>query len=54
MIEFDTTFSDGQFKKTTDNNKFIKLYGEYQFINIEDGIKKSVKWFIDNYDNCRK
>ena len=54
MIEFDTTFSDGQFKKTADNSKFIKLYGEYQFINIEDGIKKSVKWFIDNYDNCRK
>ena len=54
MIEFDSSFSDGQFKKTADNSKLMELYGEYKFINFEDGIKKSVDWFIKNFDNCRK
>ena len=35
MIEFDSSFSDGQFKKTADNGKLIKLYGKYKFIGIE-------------------
>ena len=56
MLEFDTSFSDGQFKKTADNSKLMRLYGDYDFMSINDGIKNSVKWFIDNYDNnfCRK
>ena len=54
MIDFDTTKSDGQFKKTADNSKLMNLYGEYKFMNIEEGIKRSVDWFISNYDKCRK
>lgn len=58
-LEFDTSKSDGQFKKTADNSKLKKLYyeskgKEFEFTSMEDGIKKSVKWFIDNYENCRK
>jgi GDP-L-fucose synthase len=54
MIEFDSSFSDGQFKKTADNGKLMNLYGEYKFIGIEEGIKKSVDWFVENLDKCRK
>lgn len=54
MIDFDTTKSDGQFKKTADNSKLMNLYGEYKFMNIEEGIKRSVDWFVQNYDKCRK
>ena len=53
MIEFDETYSDGQFKKTADNSKLIRLIGNYKFTNLEEGIQKSVSWFIDNYPNCR-
>ena len=53
MIEFDESYSDGQFKKTADNSKLIKLIGNYKFTNLEEGIKKSVSWFVDNYPNCR-
>jgi len=53
-ITFDNSCSDGQFKKTADNTKLIKLYGNYNFITIENGLKNSVKWFINNYNNCRK
>ena len=53
-LEFDTTYSDGQYKKTADNSKLLKLYGDFKFTPIEDGIKNSVNWFIQNYNACRK
>ena len=53
-IEFDTSYSDGQYKKTADNSKLIKLHGDYNFITIEEGIKETVEWFITNYNDCRK
>jgi GDP-L-fucose synthase len=53
-MEYDTNFSDGQYKKTADNSKLMKLYGDYQFVSIEKGIKRSVEWFKENYDTCRK
>ena len=54
---FDETKPDGQYKKTADNTKLINLIDNNiykQFTNIDIGIKKSVEWFISNYDNCRK
>jgi GDP-L-fucose synthase len=54
MMEFDVGFSDGQYKKTANNSKLIKHYGDYIFTPIETGIKKSVKWFQENYEKCRK
>jgi GDP-L-fucose synthase len=52
-IQFDDSFSDGQYKKTADNSKLIKL-NNFDFIDINDGICKSCEWFIQNYENCRK
>jgi len=54
MMLFDDSFSDGQFKKTADNSKLISLYGDFDFTSMNEGMKKSVKWFIDNYEKCRK
>jgi len=47
-IVFDSTKSDGQFKKTAacDIN--------YNFTKIEDGIKETVDWFNKNYLQARK
>ena len=53
-IRFDTTYSDGQYKKTADNSKLIKLIGNYNFTPIHIGIQKSVEWFKNNYFICRK
>ena len=53
-IVFDTTFSDGQYKKTADNHKLMNLIGDFEFIGIEEGIKRSVEWFVENYEVCRK
>jgi len=54
-IQFDTSFSDGQYKKTADNSKLIELLKDdkFNFTNVEEGIKRTVKWFIENYENAR-
>lgn len=54
MIEFDSSYSDGQFKKTADNSKLMNLLPDFKFTKIENGIKNAVHWFIKNYDICRK
>ena len=53
-VVFDTSAADGQFKKTADNSKLKNIYKNLTFIDIKEGIKKSVQWFIDNYKTCRK
>jgi GDP-L-fucose synthase len=50
-IVFDSSFSDGQYKKTADNTQLISLLAEsgidIRFTPVEDGIKKSVEWFVE-------
>lgn len=53
-ISFDKSKSDGQYKKTADNSKLMNLIDNFKFTKIEDGINKTIDWFIKNYDNCRK
>jgi GDP-L-fucose synthase len=53
-IVFDSSYSDGQYKKTVSNEKILKLCPNFKFTGIEDGIKSSVKWFMENIDNVRK
>ena len=46
--------ADGQYKKTADNDKLKRLYGDgLKFTSFEDGIKDTVKWFIENYETAR-
>jgi GDP-L-fucose synthase len=53
-IVFDTTFSDGQFKKTANNGKLLGLIQDFSFTPLEKGIKESVQWFQENVNVCRK
>jgi len=53
-IIFDKSKPDEQYKKTADNTKLLKLIGDYDFTTINDGLSKTIDWFISNYDNCRK
>ena len=46
-IKFDTNYSDGQYKKTVSVQKLMNLIGEFKFTSLEDGIKKTVDWFIN-------
>eukprot|EP00002_Diphylleia_rotans_P009222 TRINITY_DN1926_c0_g1_i2.p1 TRINITY_DN1926_c0_g1~~TRINITY_DN1926_c0_g1_i2.p1 ORF type:complete len:320 (+),score=73.97 TRINITY_DN1926_c0_g1_i2:61-1020(+) len=53
-VVFDTSKADGQFKKTASNTKLKQLYPEVHFTPLREGIRNSVKWFVDNYETCRK
>jgi len=53
-LVFDPSYSDGQYKKTADNSKLMSYINNFKFKNIELGIEETVKWFIQNYENCRK
>lgn len=53
-VVFDTSKADGQFKKTASNKKLRKYRPDYDFTTMEDGIQKSVDWFVENYESCRK
>lgn len=49
-----TDAPDGQFRKPSDNSKIKSYLPDYKFTRLEDGIKSTVEWFIENYDKARK
>jgi GDP-L-fucose synthase len=51
---FDLSLPDGQFKKTADNSKLISLIGNFEFTKINQGINKTIEWFVENYNLARK
>ena len=53
-LEFDRSYSDGQYKKTANNAKLRNYLPEFKFTPIEIGIKESVEWFVDNNSRARK
>jgi GDP-L-fucose synthase len=54
QISFDTSKSDGQFKKTASNAKLRALLPEYKFTPFTEGVKRAVDWFAANYETARK
>ena len=50
-VVFDTNYSDGQYKKTVSNQKLINLVQDFSFTNLEEGIKKTIDWFISQKNN---
>ena len=50
---FDTSRSDGQFKKTASNAKLKSYLSDFQFTPFDVAIKDSVDWFIANYSTAR-
>ncbi|XP_070543558.1 GDP-L-fucose synthase-like isoform X2 [Ptychodera flava] len=53
-IVYDTSKSDGQFKKTASNAKLRKYLPDFKFTPTEKAIQETVDWFIKNYETARK
>ncbi|GAB1605452.1 GDP-L-fucose synthase-like [Argonauta hians] len=53
-VIYDSTKSDGQFKKTASTTKLRKYLPDFKFTPIEQGIKESCDWFTKNFDIARK
>ena len=54
MLKITCEGEDGQYKKTASNKKLMKKIGNFDFTPFSEGLRKSVKWFIENYDTARK
>jgi GDP-L-fucose synthase len=52
-VIYDTSVADGQYKKTASNTKLRKYLPDFQFMPFEQAIKKTVDWYIKNYDQAR-
>ena len=53
-IIYNHDYPDGQLKKPSDNSKLKSLLPDFKFTPIEEGLQKSIDWFIENYDKARK
>jgi len=53
-VIFDDSKPDGQFRKPSDNNKLMSYLPDFKFTPIEEGLKETVEWFIENYTYARK
>ena len=53
-ILWDDTKSDGCMKKTVSNNKFKKIFPDFEFTTLEKGLKYTFDWFCENYKTIRK
>jgi len=52
-IFWDTTKPEGQFKKPSSNKKFLDMYPDFCYTNLECGLKDTISWFKSNYPNVR-
>ncbi|XP_066261599.1 GDP-L-fucose synthase [Euwallacea similis] len=52
-VVFDTTKSDGQFKKTASNKKLRKYLPDFQFTPFSQAIQESVDWYKTNHASAR-
>ena len=53
-VIFDKTKPDGQLRKPSDNSKIKELMPDFEYTPFEQGIKETVNWFIENYNEARK
>jgi GDP-L-fucose synthase len=53
-VIFDDSKPDGQFRKPSDNSKLMSYLPNFKFTPIEEGIKETIEWFIENYTYARK
>jgi len=53
-VKWDIHKPDGQFRKPSDNSKIKHYLPNFEFTPFYDGLKETIKWFEENYENIRK
>lgn len=53
-IVYDDNKPDGQYRKNTLNTKLMNHLPGLEFTPLQEGIQKTVDWFIENYESCRR
>ena len=50
----DTSYSDGQYKKTTNDDELKKYLPDFNFTPLQTGLKTTIEFFKTNYKDLRK
>ncbi|XP_064088482.1 GDP-L-fucose synthase-like [Macrobrachium nipponense] len=53
-VQYDSSKSDGQIKKTASNSKLRKYLPDYKFTPLRQGIKETAEWLEAHYETARK
>lgn len=53
-VILDSSKPDGQFRKPSDNSKIKNYLPNFQFTPLYDGLKETINYFENNYQNVRK
>ena len=54
QVVWNTSKPDGQFRKPSDNAKLKRLFPDFKFTPLREGIARTVAWFEENYPNIRQ
>jgi len=52
-LVFDLSKPDGQYRKPSDTTKLKNYLPEFRWTPLEEGIERTVDWFLFNYPNIR-
>ena len=52
-VVFDSSKPEGQYRKPSSNAKLMSVMPDLKFTGLEEGLQKTVDWFISNYPNVR-
>lgn len=52
-VVWDTSKPSGQKRRETDRVIFDSVFPDFEYVDFDDGIARSVEWFAKNYPNCR-
>ena len=51
--KWDDSMPEGQFKKPSSNARFLNLNPGFEYTPLDEGLQKTIKWFLQEYPNVR-
>ena len=52
-VKWDVDMPEGQHRKPSSNKRFLKLFPNYIYTSLDEGLEKTCEWFLNNYPNVR-
>jgi GDP-L-fucose synthase len=52
-IRLDPTKPDGQLRKPSSDLDFRRLFPDFRFTDLQEGLEKTVRWFVSRYPDLR-
>lgn len=53
-VHFDSTKPEGILRKNSSDTKFKKYFPDFQFTSLNEGLGKTIEYFLSNYRNIRQ